>query len=163
MQNLQLHEPSMNHRKNPTTSNTPQSRPPLPQGGVSPPKRATRTAPNYVPPSTSLSSRTASAASYNPMVYRRRENKPPNVTAAHPRSETSLYAESSTTRYHSSPPNRFLSSTRSMDEEEEFVRPPRGVSSQRSGRKPRVCVVCQRNPIEIGRRLCDTCEYYRKY
>ena len=147
----------MNHSKNPTTSNTPQSRPPLPPGGVSPPKRATPTAPNYVSPSTSLSSRTASAASYNPMVYRRRETKPPNVTAAHP---ASFYAENSAARHHSSPPNRFLSSTRSMDEEEEFVRPPRGVSSQRSGRKPRVCVVCQRTPIEIGRRLCDTCEYF---
>ena len=163
MQNLQLHEPSMNHRKNPTTSNTRQSRPPLPQGGVSPPIGATPTARNYVSTSTSLSSRTASAASYNPMVYRRRETKPPNVTAAHPRSQTSFYAKRSAARYHSSPPNRFLSSTRSMDEAQEFVRPPRGVSSQRGGRKPRGRVVCQRNPIEIGRRLCDTCEYYRKY
>ena len=163
MQNLQLHEPSMNHSKNPTTSNTPQSRPPLPQGGVSPPKRATPTAPNYVSPSTSLSSRTASAASYNPMVYRMRETKPPNVTAAHPRSQTSFYSKSSAARYHSSPPNRFLSSTRSMEEVQQLLRPPRGVSSQRGGSKSRVCVVCQRTPIEIGRRLCDTCEYYRKY
>ena len=149
----------MNHSKNPTTSNTPQSRPPLPQGGVSPPIGATPTAPNYVSPSTSLSSRTASAASYNTMVYRR-GNKPPNVTAAHP---TSFYAKTSAARHHSSPPNRFLSSTRSMEEAQQLLRPPRGVSSQRGGSKSRVCVVCQRTPIEIGRRLCDTCEYYRKY
>ena len=162
MQNLQLHEPSMNHSKNPTTSNTPQSRPLLPQGGVSPPKRATRTAPNYVSPSTSLSSRTASAASYNPMVYKRRENKPPNVTAAH---STSFYAENSAARHHSSssPPNRFLSSTRSMEEAQQLLRPPLGVSSQRGGSKSRVCVVSQRTPIEIGQKLCDTCECYRKY
>ena len=160
MQNLQLHEPSMNHSKNPTTSNTPQSRPPLPQGGVSPPKRATRTARNYVSTSTSLSSRTASAASYNPMVYKRRENKPPNVTAAH---STSFYAENSAARHHSSPPNHFLSSTRSMEKAQQLLRPPRGVSSQRGGSKSRVCVVCQRTPIGIGQKLCDTCEYYRKY
>ena len=160
MQNLQLHEPSMNHSKNPTTSNTPQSRPPLPEGGVSPPIVATPTARNYVSPSTSLSSRTASAACYNPMVYRRRETKPPNVTDAPP---ASFYAENSAARHHSSPPNRFLSSTRSMEEAQQLLRPPRGVSSQRGGSKSRVCVVCQRTQIEIGQRLCDTCEYYRKY
>ena len=162
MQNLQLHEPSMNHRKNPTTSNTRQSRPPLPHGGVSPPIGATPTARNYVSTSTSLSSRTASAASYNQMVYRR-GNKPPNVTAAHPRSQTSFYAGNSAARHHSSPPNRFLSSPQSMEEAQQLLRPPRGVSSQRSGSKSRVCVVCQRTPIEIGQRLCDTCEYYRQY